>query len=177
MLSLSHLWQGGPQPSPLWQCCWVGGWQVPQVKLLALIGVQDCSCQPHQGCICGLLCGAGPAGSVCDGGRGVPPTLGWAQRKWTAGVALETLWDWLWTLVPFMPLPRLIETPCSSGLLEAGSQSSSGGPGRGGAAGAEFLQQQETGTQGPGLRTTSRPAIQQEPGVGAPTLVTGSQGC
>lgn len=54
------------------------------------------SCQPHQGCICGLLYGAlqgFPAGLVPGGGRGVPPTLGWAQRKWTAGVPLGLALD------------------------------------------------------------------------------------
>lgn len=37
--------------------------------------------------------------------------MGWAQRKWTAGVALETPLGLAWTLVPFMPLPRHRETP------------------------------------------------------------------
>lgn len=47
----------------------------------------------HQGCLCCLLCGTlqgFPVAPVQDGERGVPPTVGWAQRKWTAGVALET---------------------------------------------------------------------------------------
>lgn len=48
----------------------------------------------HQGCICCVLHGrlqGFPVASVQDGEKGVPPTVGWAQRKWTAGVALETL--------------------------------------------------------------------------------------
>ncbi|XP_039724244.1 paxillin isoform X7 [Pteropus medius] len=47
-------------------------------------------------------------------------------------------WDWLWTLVPFLLLPRHILTPSSSGLLKTGSQTSSKGPG--GGVGADLPQ-------------------------------------
>lgn len=132
---------------------------------------RTCSCpyQPHQGPIYCFLCGAlqgFPVASVQDGfrllwvGPGGNGQQVWPQRR---------LWDWPWTLVPFMPLPRHIDSR-SSGLLEAGSQNSSRGPGREEPQAQGFPSRTRLGPESAPQNSFSSNCVAGA-GVGVPTLV------